>query len=927
MRHLSAVLLTLVTSWTASGQTYTISTFAGGALPVNIPGTSASLYGPQGVAVDKAGDVFFTDLYAVLRLDGTTGVLTLVAGTNIGGFSGDNGPATSAQLNHPLGIALDSAGNLYIADSGNYRIRKVSNGVITTVAGIGLSPTCCFSGDGAAAISAELNQPTDVAVDAAGNLYIADNGNHRIRKVFNGVITTVAGNGTIGSGGDSGPATSAQLYNPEGITVDSAGNIYIADTANNRIRKISNGVIMTVAGTGTSGFSGDGGPATSAQLAFPESVAVDTVGNLYVADAGNSRIRKVSNGVITTVAGGGTSFGDNGPAVGAQLSLAPFYEPRSGVAVDSANNLYIADTLNRRIRKVSNGVITTLAGNGAAGFSGDNGPSNKAQLNNPEGVAIDASGNLYIADTGSNHIRKVSNGAITTVAGSGTDGFSGDNGPATSSQLSQPAGVAVDSVGNLYIDDAGNNRIRKISNGVITTIAGDGFGPGIGDNGPATSASLGYPKGLAVDSAGNVYIADTNNSRIRKVSNGVITTVAGTGTSGFSGDGGPATSAQLAFPESVAVDATGNLYILDSFNYRIRKVSNGVITTVAGSGTGGFSGDNGPATSAQLGANSFGLAVDSAGNLYIADTGNGRIRKVSNGVITSIAGGGSSFGDNGPATIAQLNAPQGVVVDSAGKVYIADSFNNSVRALTPGVVPAIAQSGIVPIYSSAPVIQPGSWASIYGNSLANGNYLWNGDFPTSLGGTSVTIDNKPAYLWVVGPTQINVQAPDDTATGLVSVVVNTPYGTAASTVTLAPYGPSFNVLGDGKHVAGEIATPNGSGAYGSGAYDLVGPSNTFSYSTRPVKAGETLTLYGVGFGPTTPHVLAGQIFSGAASTNTPVTITIGGVNANVSFAGITEAGLYQFNLIVPPNTGSGDQPLQAAVNGVQIPAGRVVTVQ
>lgn len=225
------------------------------------------------------------------------------------------------------------------------------------------------------------------------------------------------------------------------------------------------------------------------------------------------------------------------------------------------------------------------------------------------------------------------------------------------------------------------------------------------------------------------------------------------------------------------------------------------------------------------------------------------------------------------------------------------------------------------------MIQPGSWVSIYGTNLANGTSIWNGDFPISVGGVSVTIDSKPAYLWLVSPTQINLQVPDDTTTGMVSVVVTTPSGTAASTVTLAQYGPSFSLLGDGKHVAGEIATPDGTGAYGGGTYDLVGPTGAFSFNTRPVKAGETLVLYGVGFGPTTPQVPAGKAFSGAAPTSAPVAITVGGVAANVAFSGITEAGLYQFNLTVPANTGSGDQALQAVVNGVKTPAGPVVTVQ
>jgi trimeric autotransporter adhesin len=673
MRLLPAGLLALFASCPTFCQIYTISTFAGGGLPVNKPGTTASLYGALAqVAVDKTGNLFFSDGSVVLRLDATTGVLTLVAGNGTTGFSGDNGPATSAQLSGPEGVALDSAGNLYIADSTNNRIRKVSNGVISTVAGNG---TPGFGGDNGPATNAQLNLPWGVAVDSSGNFYIADWQNNRIREVSNGVITTVAGNGTAGFSGDNGLATSAQVNGPRNVAVDATGNLYIADEANNRVRRVSNGVISTVAGNGTRGFSGDNGQATSAEL-VPLGMAFDSAGNLLIAD--NARIREVSNGVITTVAGNGTGnfSGDNGPATGAGFDS-------YGVAVDSFGNLYIADSFfNYRIRKVSNGVITTVAGNGVQGFSGDKGPATSAQLNGPRNVAVDSVGNLYIADDFNYRIRKVSNGVITTVAGNGVQGFSGDNGPATSAQLGfYTGGVAVDSLGNLYIADNFNNRIRKVSNGVITTVAGNGSSGFSGDNGPATSAQLSGPVGIALDSAGNLYIADSNNNRIRKVSNGVITTVAGNGSPGFSGDNGPATSAQLRSPAGIALDSAGNLYIADSNNNRIREVSNGVITTVAGNGTAGFSGDNGPATGA--GFDPSDVAVDSAGNMYVADAFNNRIREVSNGVITTIAGGGTTFGDNGPATSAQLSLPVGVAVDSAGNVYIADSTNNRIRLLTP----------------------------------------------------------------------------------------------------------------------------------------------------------------------------------------------------------------------------------------------------
>jgi uncharacterized protein (TIGR03437 family) len=321
-------------------------------------------------------------------------------------------------------------------------------------------------------------------------------------------IYTVAGNGTAGFSGDNGPAIGAMLFVPTGTAVDTAGNLYIADAANNRIRKVSTGVITTIAGSGTGGFSGDNGPATSAMLSTPESVAVDSLGNLFIADSGNSRIRKVSNGVITTIAGNGTAgfSGDNGPATNAQLN------GPSGVAVDSAGNLFIADINNSRVRKVSSGVITTVAGNGKAGFSGDNGPAISAMLF-AYGVAVDSVGNLLIADH--DRIRKVSNGVITTIAGNGTAGFSGDNGPATNAQLNGPSGVAVDSAGNLFIADYGDDRIREVSNGVITTIAGNGTAGFSGDGGPATSAMLFGPEGVAVDSLGDLFIADIDNSRIR----------------------------------------------------------------------------------------------------------------------------------------------------------------------------------------------------------------------------------------------------------------------------------------------------------------------------------------------------------------------------------------------------------------------------
>ena len=523
---------------------------------------------------------------------------------------------------------MDSNGNVYIADRSNHRIRRVGpDGVITTFAGTGDGG---FSGDDGPATQAQLDSPPRVAVDANGNVYIADVRNNRIRRVDpEGVITTFAGTGVPGFSGDGGPAAEAELNTPQGMAVDADGNVYIADSVNQRIRRVGpDGVITTFAGTGDNGFFGDDGPATEAQLSTPFGVALDSDGNVYIVDVGNHRIRVVgTDGVIATFAGFGSFSGDGGPAAEAHLSF-----PR-GVALDSDGNVYISDLSNRRIRRVDpEGVITTFAGTGVSGFIGDGGPATQAELTIPVGLALDADGNVYIADVGSHQIRRVDpGGVITTFAGrEGDRGFSGDGGPATEAQLNSPRGVAVDAEGNVYIADAGNNRVRRVDpEGIITTFAGTG-GLGFSDDGVlAVEAQLAFPRGVAVDDEGNVYIADTTNRRIRRVNlEGVITTFAGTGERGFSGDGGPAAQAELNSPQGVALDADGNVYIADVGNQRIRRVGpGGVITTFAGTGEAGFSGDGGPAAEAQL-TGAQGVAVDAEGNVYIVDTGNHRIRRV-----------------------------------------------------------------------------------------------------------------------------------------------------------------------------------------------------------------------------------------------------------------------------------------------------------
>lgn len=653
-----------------------ITTIAGGSIGDGASATSAVLNSPQSIAFDSSGNLYIAeyDNNRIRRVTAATGLISTVAGIGgDGGYNGDNIAATSAMLRNPISVAVDSSGNLYIADQGNNRVRKVTaaTGLISTVAGTGLGGN--FNGDGIFATSATLPSPNAVAVDASGNLYVSSSSRIRIVVLATGVISTLAG-GAQDSLGENIPATSALLSpGTSGIALDTTGNIYIVDLGS-RIRKVtaSTGLINTVAGIVSSGSM--------------QGIAFDATGDLYIAESGGNRVRKMTSvtGLISTVAGTAAQGynGDNIAATDASLS-----NPTS-VAFDVSGNLYIADRLNNRIRKVTmaTGLISTVAGSASSTSSGDGGAALYAKLNNPQDMTIDSAGNLFVADQDNHRIRKIAvgTGVITTVVGSGAQGYNGDNIAATSATLNRPNGVAFDPVGNLYVLDNGNYRIRKVSaaTGIITTVAGPA---GVCDVVGSDTASC-NPIGVALDSSGNLYFADMNTHRIRKVTiaTGTVSTVAGTGQFGYNGDNIAATSATLRSPTGVAIDSTDNLYIADMANFAIRKVSaaTGIITRVVGIGGPplGLIDDNSPATSFTL-TNIYTVKVDTAGNLFLTD--GSRVRKVTaaTGIITRVAGAGQmgAAGDGGPAVAATLNLPKGLAINAAGNTYISDTGNNRIR--------------------------------------------------------------------------------------------------------------------------------------------------------------------------------------------------------------------------------------------------------
>jgi sugar lactone lactonase YvrE len=842
------IALLLSTSALAQQTQDIISTAIGGG-PNDIPATDANLYTPTGVAVDSAGNYYIAvyNAHRVFKVD-TKGTLTVLAGIGFSGYGGDGvkGGAAQAFLSYPQDVAVDSAGNVYISEYGNYTIRKVdTTNTITTIAGeagqcnyngdgapatkfnlcrpVGLaldstgadlyigdmsncrvrklilktdtistfagSSSCGFSGDGGLATNAQLNQPDGVAVDSTGNVFIGDASNYRIREVTksNGDINTIAGDGTPGCTGDGGPATSAEMNTVVSLSVSSDGKtVTYPDQSCQKVRQFTvKGNINTVAGNGNAGFQGDGGAATSAEFNYPQGIAATSkTGQFLIADNNNYRIREFTvGGDINTVAGNGSNTMPT-LITGVVPSGVVFNVPY-GVYEDKSDNIFVADTNNCLVRELLNSkdLVDFFAGVAfppgppSCGYSGDGGPATEAKLYSPLGSAEDSLGNVYIADYNNCLVRKVdTKGNISTFAGlvvngSPQCGYNGDGGPATSARLSGPYSVFADSKNNVYIADRNNHVIREVSNGIINTIAGVGgkcaYG---GDSGLAVDAFLCYPSGVATDPAGDVFIADTNNCRVREVTvaTGIINTVAGNGGCSYSGDG-PATEENLNYPQGVAVDANDNFFIGDTNNHLLRWVSaGGLMTTVAGiPQSAGFNGDGGPATSAQL-YYPAGVFEGPSGNYLVADQDNLRIRGVSAFAALSVAPASLTF----PLTaVGTTSNPQVITLSALGPLTInniqtSGAFSESDDC--PGSLPN-GTACTVYVYFS-----PTGAGNSFGSVTINDNGFFNAVSTVSLSGigTAITLSGVPINF---GTQLVNTTSATKTVT-----VTNT--GTSAITM-------------------------------------------------------------------------------------------------------------------------------------------------
>lgn len=599
-----------------------------------------------------------------------------------------DGTGSAARFCEPYGVAVDAQGNVYVADTQNHTIRRISpTGVVTTFAGLAGEPGAT-NGTGSAA---RFNQPQGVAVDAAGTIYVADTFNHQIRKITPaGEVTTLAGSAAE-KGTTDGTGTDARFDQPMGVAVTPAGDILVADSNNHTIRRITpNGAVTTVAGLARRHGSVDG-TGSAARFYQPMGVAVDVSGNIIVADTNNFTIRRISPaGAVTTVAG---STGKVGTADGVG-SAALFFGPR-GVAVGPAGQILVADLFNCAVRSIApDGTVTTLAGKAGGLIGWADGTGADAQFGYLAGVTADHNGNAYVVDIWHNTVRKITpTGTVTALAGN-ADSIGSADGTADKARFYYPSGVAVDNAGTVYVVDRFNYTLRRItSTGTVSTLAGKA-GESAYVDGTGSAARFFVPQSVAVDSAGNAYVTEPRNHTIRKITPaGVVSTFAGAIDLSGSTDGNGA-AARFNFPYGLAIDGADNLYVSDRYNCTIRKITPaGTVTTLAGSpnvnglvdGTGSDALFSGPE----------GVAVDKAGNVYVADLYNCTIRKITPaGVVTTLAGNPRHAGStDGTGNAARFNYPTSVAVDDDGNVYVLDTLNHTFRRVTPdGVVTTLAGS-------------------------------------------------------------------------------------------------------------------------------------------------------------------------------------------------------------------------------------------
>jgi DNA-binding beta-propeller fold protein YncE len=693
-----------------------IVTVAGTGYREGVPAKEADAGWPLGIVRRPDGDLIVVDYQAhrLWRIDGQ-GIVHAFAGDGVPGSSGDGGPAALARFYYPHDLTQDKEGNLYLSDLGNHTYRRIDyqTGIVTRVAGSGRRGR---GGDGGPALEAEMDTTCGIAVDDAGNLYLSSEWGNNIRRVdaATGVIERFAGLDArhyrseegdsrpfygpglslMGYHGDGGPASEAAFHNPEHLAFDSKGDLYVCDNANDRIRKIDmrTGIITTVLGNGQRASNGDGGPATEASTLMPDALCLDVHDNLYVGEKYGFRVRKVdaATGIVHALVGNGVpGFGEEG----LHGSRTHCNSCEAGIWADPDGTVLWGDC-SGRVRRYDGqtGIVTTVLG-GASVHDGQ--VATKAFLCGPGGLTMAPDNRLIIADVWNQRIRAIdlTTGIIETVAGNGARAYGGDNGLATDAYLGNPHDVSVDHQGRLVIADTRNGRLRRVEkDGVLRCIAGttlpwDG-GEGRwdkGDGGPAVSASLVAVEAVTHAPNDDILLGDSVG-RIRKIEahTGIITTVAGTGKAGYSGDGGSATAAQIGAPAAICIDTGGNIYFADRAYHVIRRIDKqGIISTIIGQGKPGYAPDGTRIADARINK-PRGLAITGSDILYFSDSGNNLVRRIDlNGRLQTVAGNDlpGDGGDDGYTRHCSLNEPHGLCLWGSDVLLISDHFNNRIRAV------------------------------------------------------------------------------------------------------------------------------------------------------------------------------------------------------------------------------------------------------